>query len=40
MYKKYYETICTNGLATFKLCRSIVDQLSKVEDGHKKWDDP
>lgn len=24
MYKKYYETICTNGLVTFKLCRSIV----------------
>ncbi len=39
MYKKHYQTICTNGLVTFKICRSIVEQLSKVSDKPQKWDD-
>ncbi len=29
LYKKHYQTICTNGIVTYKICESIVSQLTQ-----------
>ena len=36
-YSKHYITICTDGMITFRLCNSIVEQLHAMRI--KKWDD-
>lgn len=39
LYKKHYQTICTNGIIAYKICESIVSQLAQSTEGYQKWDD-